>query len=299
MPESTAISRQLHHVRGHDRTAINLFIRDMPRLSVDIDLVYVHWDVPREEALQAINDEIAAIAGRIKAAGIGARPVGSKDLGNMKLIAEDDTAQVKIEVNAIFRGTVLPVEKRPLTKKTSDMFSFELDLPVLGSDEIYAGKLVAALDRQHPRDLFDVWQLFETDGLTDNMVECFVTYIAGHNRPIHEVLFGNDKNIASDYKTSFVGMTNTPCALDTLLNARVRLRAELPRRLTDRHRNFLIGLAQGDPDWSRLKCKHASELPALKWKLENLQTFKKRRPVNFEEQVDALKARFDALGPVP
>jgi hypothetical protein len=159
------------------------------------------------------------------------------------------------------------------------MFSFELDLPVLGSDEIYAGKLVAALDRQHPRDLFDVWQLFETDGLTDNMVECFVTYIAGHNRPIHEVLFGNDKNIASDYKTSFVGMTNTPCALDTLLNARVRLRAEL--------------------DWSLLKCKHASELPALKWKLENLQTFKKRRPVNFEEQVDALKARFDALGPVP
>jgi hypothetical protein len=90
-------------------TAINLFIRDMPRLSVDIDLVYVHWDVPREEALQAINDEIAAIAGRIKAAGIGARPVGSKDLGNMKLIAEDDTAQAKIEVNAIFRGTVLPV----------------------------------------------------------------------------------------------------------------------------------------------------------------------------------------------
>jgi hypothetical protein len=93
-------------------------------------------------------------------------------------------------------------------------------------------------------------------------------------------------------------MTNTPCALETLLSARNRLRAELPRRLIERHRNFLIGLAQGNPDWSLLKCKHASELPALRWKLENLQTFKKRRPANFEEQVDALAVRFDALGPV-
>lgn len=36
-------------------TAINLFVRDMPRLSVDIDVVYLPWQTPRDEALQAIN----------------------------------------------------------------------------------------------------------------------------------------------------------------------------------------------------------------------------------------------------
>jgi len=46
-------------------TAINLFLRDMPRLSVDIDVVYLPWQTPRDEALQAINQELAAIAQRV------------------------------------------------------------------------------------------------------------------------------------------------------------------------------------------------------------------------------------------
>src|SRR5690606_37541195 len=79
----------------------------------------------------------------------------------------------------------------------------------------YAGKLVAALDRQHPRDLFDVWQLYESSGISDDMVECFVVYLAGHNRPGHEVLFGNDKDIATEYERAFVGMTEVD-SLETL-----------------------------------------------------------------------------------
>src|SRR3546814_11292847 len=90
-------------------------------------------------------------------------------------------------------------------------------LPVLAPDELYARKLVAALERQHPRDLFDVWQLFQTGGLTDVMVECFVVYLAGHNRPTHEVLFGNDKDIAAEYERGFVGMTEVDCPLQVLL----------------------------------------------------------------------------------
>ncbi|HEY5042954.1 MAG TPA: nucleotidyl transferase AbiEii/AbiGii toxin family protein [Verrucomicrobiae bacterium] len=45
------------------------------------------------------------------------------------------------------------------------------------------------MDRQHPRDLFDVHRLFERDGLTSEVVECFVCYLAGHNRPVHEFYF--------------------------------------------------------------------------------------------------------------
>ena len=132
--------------------------------------------------------------------------------------------------------------------------------------------------------------MFETGGLTDAMVECFVVYLAGHNRPTHEVLFGNDKDIASEYERAFVGMTEVACSLETLLDTRARLRRELPRQLSDAHRQFLSGLARAQPDWSLLQCPHADKLPALRWKLANLRTFQKRRPKDFIAQADALDA---------
>lgn len=130
-------------------TAINLFVRDMPRLSVDIDVVYLRGR-RRATALQAINQELAAIAARVAPLGVQTRLVRAKDLGDTKLIVENDASQVKIEVNVVFRGSVLPVERRPLSAKTSDLFGVEFELPVLAPDELYASKLVAALDRQHP-----------------------------------------------------------------------------------------------------------------------------------------------------
>ena len=132
---------------------------DMPRLSVDIDVVYTPWDTPREQALNEIASEMEAIAARATTLGLNARKVRSKDLAETKLLIENDDSQVKVEVNVVFRGTVLPVDRRPLMPKTADMFSVEVALPVLATAELYGSKLVAAMDRQHPRDLFDVWQM--------------------------------------------------------------------------------------------------------------------------------------------
>ena len=146
------------------------------------------------------------------------------------------------------------------------------------------------MDRQHPRDLFDVLKMFESGGLSDAAVECFVTYLAGHNRPTHEVLFGNEKDIAHEYHQHFVGMTTEPVSLNVLLETRAKLREELPRRLTGRHKQFLIALARAQPDWTLLQCPHASELSALRWKLGNLQTFSQRRPADFEKQAATLEA---------
>jgi predicted nucleotidyltransferase component of viral defense system len=272
-------------------TAINLFVRDMPRLSVDIDVVYTPWQTPRDEALAAISSEIDSIAKRLAKQRLRSRKVATKDLDDTKLLIEREDSQVKVEVNVVFRGTVLPIERRMLTPRTAEMFSAELELPVLATAELYGSKLVAAMDRQHPRDLFDVWQMFESDGLSDATMECFVTYLAGHNRPTHEVLFGNEKNIADEYHNNFVGMTTDPVSLDILLETRIRLRAELPQRLTDNQRRFLIGLTRAQPDWSLLQCPHAADLPALRWKLANLQAFQKSRPGDFENQAKALEAR--------
>jgi predicted nucleotidyltransferase component of viral defense system len=277
-------------------TAINLFVQDMPRLSVDIDVVFLPRQKPRDEAVAAIDAELAAISRRVASLGLRARRLRGADVADTKLIVENDTSQVKIEVNTVFRGTVLPIERMPLNARTGDLFGVEFDAPILARDELYAGKLVAALDRQHPRDIFDVWQLYESGGLTDAMVECFVIYLAGHNRPLHEVLFGNDKDIATEYERAFVGMTEVPCSLDTLLAARARLRHELPRRLTARHRQFLSGLVRAEPDWSLMQYPHAAELPALRWKIANLETFRKRRPENFQAQAEALNAGLNRDG---
>lgn len=270
-------------------TALNLFVQDMPRLSVDIDVVYTAWETPRDDALREIAEADVALAKRLEQQGLSVRTVSVEDLGESKLLVERAGVQVKVETNYVFRGTVLPVESRSLAPNASAMFSAELSLPMLAIDELYGSKLVAAMDRQHPRDIFDVWRMKETVGLTDGIVECFVTYLAGHNRPMHEVLFPRPKEMRREYESTFMGMTTEPVELATLLDARERLFNELPRRLSDNQKAFLIGLARGVPDWSLLACPHASELPAIRWRIQNIEGFRRKRPEEFERQAKALE----------
>jgi hypothetical protein len=133
--------------------------------------------------------------------------------------------------------------------------------------------------------------MYEADGLTERMVECFVTYLAGHNRPMHEVLFATPKDIAQEYQSTFVGMTREPVTLETLLQARARLFGELPNRISDKHKTFLVGLARAAPDWSLLECKHAKDLPAIRWRIKNLEKFRAANVAEFERQAKELEDR--------
>lgn len=265
-------------------TAINLFVQDMPRLSVDIDLAYVSWQNPRDTALEEIAGGLRQISDRLTGMGLEVRHARTTHQPESKLFVRNDLAQVKIEVNHVFRGTVLPTQHRPVCGEAATLFSVALNVPTLAPDELYGSKLVAAMDRQHPRDLFDVLQLEESGGLTPQMIECFVTYLAGHNRPIHEVLFPRPKELRAEFEAGFRGMTTEPVEVGTLVAVQDRLIRQLPAALTQRHRDFLAGLTQAEPDWSQLACPHASELPALRWKLMNLTDFRKRRPDEFSAQ---------------
>ena len=178
----------------------------------------------------------------------------------------------------------MPVRTVALTPESRRLFTTEVEAPVLATAELYGGKLVAALDRQHPRDLFDVHCLFEGGELTDEMVECFVAYLAGHNRPVHEVLFSRDQELAMTFENEFQGMARIPVELAALVEARQRLRQELRSRLTDNHRQFLLGLVRGEPPWEAMRCRHLSELPAIRWKLQNLAKLKRSAPDKFERQ---------------
>ena len=271
-------------------TAINLFVQDMPRLSVDIDVVYVPREPSREEALRAISDEINSIRQRLEKLGLSVRLSKLSSDSETKLFIEDERSQVKVEVNGVFRGTIFPVEIRSLTEKTAQMFSTTVNAPVLAEAELYGSKIVAALDRQHPRDLFDVLKLYEQGDLTPDIMDAVVIYLAGHNRPTHEVLFGTDKDISTSYANSFVGMTfeESP-SLEILLDVRARLRADATQSITEKHRDFLIGLAEANPDWSLLDCEHAESLPGLRWKLINLKKFQRNRPSDFAKQAEELR----------
>ncbi len=274
-------------------TALNFFVQDMPRLSVDIDVVFVPHQTPRDTALAEIANELSALQTRLNRRGIKAELASSKTGDETKLFARRDRIEVKIEINHVFRGTLLPVETRSLTKTACDLFTTALAVPTLAVAELYGSKLVAAMDRQHPRDLFDVHGMFQRFGLTPEIVECFVGYIAGHNRPVHEVLGSRDIDLARPFDNEFAGMEREPVSLRVLEEARIRLRRELAVALTADHKRFLIGLVAGQPPWEAMQCRHLAELPAIQWKLQNLARLKRTHAVKFQAQADELQRCFE------
>lgn len=282
-------------------TALNLFAGNMPRLSVDIDLVFTDGRLPRPEALEAIRQGLENIRAVLAAGGMECQGPASSVGEETKLFVRRNRSVVKIEVNQVFRGTLMPVKWMRLSPAASDLFATDFEARVLDRSELYGGKLVAAMDRQHPRDLFDVMGLYAGGGLSPEIVECFVGYLAGHNRPLHEVLFPRESDPRSAYAGEFAGMTREFVALDDLLETRRRLMEELPRLLTPLHRSFLLGLVRAEPDWNSMSCGHLESMPAIRWKLENLGRLRKTNRRKFLEQEDLLRARFEVcpLTPFP
>jgi hypothetical protein len=93
-------------------TAINLFVRDMPRLSVDIDLTYLPVE-SREESLKTIDATLKRI---VTDAGSGSpaqdivTAAPNKEGAVTKLFARGDGIQIKIEVTPVLRGCVYEPE---------------------------------------------------------------------------------------------------------------------------------------------------------------------------------------------
>jgi hypothetical protein len=289
--ESAPAIFQAPHFAMKGGTAINLFVDDMPRMSVDIDVVFADHTVTREAALKSISSGLAAAQERLSKTGLQSDVSVTKDGDEIKLFVRRGGSQVKVEVNHVFRGTVLPVQVRRLGDKARDLFTTDLSIPVLAVPELYGSKLVAAMDRQHPRDFFDVRRLFNRGGLTTEVVECFVCYLAGHNRPVHEVLFSRDQDMRLAFENEFSGMTREPVTLAELQQVRTRLKKELPAALTSNQRGFLVGLVEGDPDFDLMSCPHVAKLPAIRWKLQNLAKLKKANPHKFTQQAEELREK--------
>lgn len=272
-------------------TAINLFCRDMPRLSVDIDLVFIDPEAPnRDKALAVIEESLRHVAAELeRRLKVKVQRTSSGSDQETKLFVSRGATRVKIEVNHVFRGSVYPVVEGNLTSDAEEMFEREVTVPMLDVDELYASKLVAALDRQHPRDLFDVMLLNENGGITPRMRRAFVVYLAGHNRPMHELLPPQPHDIGESYQNEFLGMTVRDVKLEELEETRVRLFAELPSSLDKNEREFLYSLHRLEPNWDLLGIPGVETLPAIKWKLINLESLKAKKPGKFKEMLGALE----------
>ena len=252
-------------------TAINLFLLDLPRLSVDIDLTYL----PIDDYAVAC-EEIDAALRRIRDRLIGGSPPFTVALGPGRGSGHIDTLRVgrggldiKIEVNPVLRGTLHPTALLSIRPAAEEHFGFAR-MTVLAHDDVYAGKLVAALDRQHPRDLFDAKLLMESGGIPDSLFRAFLVYLAGHKGVIAQTLEPRRKDVSRLYQEQLVDMLSQPASLEELVEARERLILAIHERLGNREKRFLLSVKRMEPDWGLLGLPAAATLPAVRWKLHNL-----------------------------
>ena len=275
-------------------TAINLFIREMPRLSVDIDLTFLPLD-SRAVALQKIQDGL----GRIKAdieknvPGVRINTVPLNGETDVKLNCQGQAAQIKIEVNTITRGNAFPTELMQVVDAVQDEFDKFAAINVVSMAELYGGKICAAIDRQHPRDVFDVKLLLENEGFTDEIWEGFKIGLISHYKPISELLSPILKDRRSAFDNQFAGMTTVELSYDDYETTRALLIQTIGERLTDKDKQFFLSFESGDPNWELFPIQVLKDLPAIQWKLININKLKNGNPKKHEQMVKNLNSIID------
>jgi predicted nucleotidyltransferase component of viral defense system len=248
-------------------TAINLFIRDLPRLSVDIDLVYLPLE-DRETTFANVRQALKRIAQGIPQAVRGATVENlAESSESLRLLVRQQPIQIKIELSPVLRGSIYSPELRSVRPAVEDEFGFA-EIQVMSFADLYAGKVCAALDRQHPRDLFDIKLLLENEGITEPLRKAVLAYLVSHNRPIEELLEPTRKDIRDVYEGEFRSMTQQPVSVEELEFARENLVTTL---------GFLLSFNAREPQWDLLGLEGVQILPAVRWKLMNLQKMSRQK----------------------
>lgn len=271
-------------------TAINLFYRDLPRLSVDIDLLYLPME-DRDASLENIRAALARITVSIKKSIAGAQVQNTtlQQDNSLRIIVSLNDVRVKIELSPVIRGSLFPAVRMEVRPQVEKEFGYA-EMLVASHPDLYAGKLCAALDRQHPRDLFDVKQLYENEGLTEELRKTFLVFLISHFRPMAELLNPNRKDISGIYEMEFAQMAEIEVSLEELLSVREKLIADINKEMTDSERKFLLSVKNKTPDWALLGLDAAlvSELPSVKWRLINLNKMSENKHVTAYKNLEAV-----------
>ena len=253
-------------------TAINFFVRDLPRISVDIDLVYLPVG-ERDVSLRKISSSLIRISRGIESNIPGTKVMSRKIRGSdflSGLFVQGQEAIVKIEPNLVIRGSVYPPARRVISPKAGDLFEISVECQLLSENELYAGKICAALDRQHPRDIFDIMMLLKHGNFNAAMRKAFIVYLISHERPMAEVLNPGFVDIRPVFETEFQGMTLEQVSYEDMEKTRKELVSMIAGDLTVEEKQFIVSVKEGVPRWDLIGIEGVENLPAVKWKLLNI-----------------------------
>ena len=271
----------------HGGTAINLFLKDLPRYSVDIDLTYTPL-TDRQTSLDDINLHLKAIAEKAKRAFKGMHivpiPISSK------LLCEYRGNQVKIEVNQTKRGIVGgEVLTIPLSEKAQNEFSLYCEAKIVPLTLLYGGKIAAALSRQHPRDLFDVkYMEYPMNECREGLIYCLL----GSDRPILESFSPSLIDQRKAMENQFTGMTDIPFTYDEFEETRAKLISDVKSLMTEEDRKFLVSFESGQPKWDGYEFEYLKDYPSVQWKLLNLKKLAKQNPQKLYDEAEKLSTIF-------
>jgi predicted nucleotidyltransferase component of viral defense system len=270
----------------HGGTAINLFVRDMPRLSVDIDLTYIPVK-DRATSFSNISQALLRIKATVEAI-IPNTQITHKEK-ELKLLIATNQAQIKLEVSQVMRGIIAAASEMVLCDKAQNEFDAFCSIPVVTIGQLYGGKICAALDRQHPRDLFDVKHLLENEGFANEIKTGFLFCLLGSKRPINEMLYPNLLDQRAAMANQFEGMSDEPFTYKDFEATRNLLVQTIRENLTDVDKQFLLSFESGTPDWSLYNFEN---YPAVQWKLQNLQKLKEINAEKHSAQLKELRSKF-------
>lgn len=265
-------------------TAINLFFMNLPRLSVDIDLVYLPIE-SRDTTYQNINQALERISQKLQKIGL---KVTSNRKNEQKLICSDGVSDIKIEPNYTLRGYVFEPQLMELCPKAQDLFGYA-EARIISEAELWGGKICAALDRQHPRDLFDIYNLLNTVGINSEIKNGFIPLLLAGNRPLHEMLKPNFQMDEDIFDKEFAGMTDESFTFDEAKRTFLKLVENIHTILTDEDKRFLLDFVQLKANLQAADISNLDKLPGIKWKLKNLENLQNQNPEKFQEQYDKLK----------
>ena len=254
-------------------TAINLFHRNMPRLSVDIDLTYLPIE-PRDVFLKNLTQAMQNLANKMMAQGLHVE-IKRSGQSIIKLLVTNHQATIKVEPNTVLRGSVFDPEIKELVDAAQIIFLQTQKVKTVSMADLYAGKICAALDRQHPRDLFDIKLLFENEGITTPIQQAFVVYLACSPRPMAQLLAPSELDMKSVFHKEFIDMTEVPVDYADLHEVRKQLIKKIQDSLLPNEKDFLISVKLGEPQWDLMPIPNLSELPGIRWKVINIQKMDK------------------------
>lgn len=278
---------QIKDFAVHGGTAINLFHKNMPRYSVDIDLTYIHIQ-EREESLKTIKEHLTILKKNIE-----------KTIPNIKVIPKYDIwklqctlngATVKIEVNGTKRGVIGEIEEKMLCQKAQQEFSMACKARTVSYSQLYGGKITAALSRQHPRDLFDC-KYMEINTFNE-VKDGFMLCLLGSDKPIIESLQPNDIDQSKVLENQFKGMSDIEFTYEDYEKTRKKLINQVNTSLTETDNAFILSFEEGNPDWSKCSAGDLSNYPSIKWKLQNIINLKETNPLKYKQGIEKLKQYF-------